>query len=124
LLRWYYQVPHPIAAILALTQLMQVSSGKPTLELNSRCISPRLAIYLNSSIATTSSGLLEDLLAARNKLVSHIPSLGVRAGCQLFERFVGFSGAGAVSGRRSYASTRSLIAAFHLIGSTIGLPIS
>jgi hypothetical protein len=30
----YYQVPHPIAAILALTQLMQVSTGKLPLQLN------------------------------------------------------------------------------------------
>ncbi len=47
--------------------------------------------------ASTLSNLLSELVQARQKLVSIIPSLGVRAGCQLFERFVGFSGAGTVS---------------------------
>ncbi|KAJ9117458.1 hypothetical protein QFC22_004308 [Naganishia vaughanmartiniae] len=64
------QVPHPLAAILALTQLLE------------------------NSTATTLTGLLMELTQGRKKLVETQPSLGVRAGCQLFERFVGASGAG------------------------------
>ncbi|KAJ9119388.1 hypothetical protein QFC24_005621 [Naganishia onofrii] len=64
------QVPHPLAAILALTQLLEHST------------------------ATTLTGLLMELTQGRKKLVETQPSLGVRAGCQLFERFVGASGAG------------------------------
>jgi hypothetical protein len=37
-----------------------------------------------------------ELTQGRKKLVETQPSLGVRAGCQLFERFVGASGAGEV----------------------------
>ncbi|KAI5449884.1 translation initiation factor eIF-2B subunit alpha [Naganishia albida] len=73
------QVPHPLAAILALTQLLE------------------------NSTATTLTGLLMELTQGRKKLVETQPSLGVRAGCQLFERFVGASGAGEdfLSHRRS-----------------------
>jgi hypothetical protein len=48
------------------------------------------------TIATTLTGLLMELTQGRKKLVETQPSLGVRAGCQLFERFVGASGAGEV----------------------------
>ncbi|KAL7419674.1 translation initiation factor eIF-2B subunit alpha [Cryptotrichosporon argae] len=56
--------PHPIAAILALVELMEAST------------------------ATTINGLINELTQGRNRLNNTQQSLGVRAGCQLWERFV------------------------------------
>lgn len=64
------QAQHPIAAILALTDVIA------------------------SSTSSTLTGLLAELEQARRELVATQSSLGVRAGCQLFERFVRDSGAG------------------------------
>lgn len=47
-----------------------------------------------SSTSSTLTGLLAELEQARRELVATQSSLGVRAGCQLFERFVRDSGAG------------------------------
>lgn len=56
--------------------------------------------------ASTLTGLLMELTQGRKKLVETQPSLGVRAGCQLFERFVGASGAGEVSTPMPFTSIR------------------
>lgn len=83
-----------MAAILALTQLLENSTG----EFSFRCLVLRKACpNVVFSSATTLTGLLMELTQGRKKLVETQPSLGVRAGCQLFERFVGASGAGEVS---------------------------
>ena len=66
----YSEAQHPLAAILALTDMIEVST------------------------ATTVTGLMRDLTDAKDKLMATQSSLGVRAGCQLFERFVRDSGAG------------------------------
>ncbi|KAL1409505.1 translation initiation factor eIF-2B subunit alpha [Vanrija albida] len=62
--------PHPVAAILALVELMEAST------------------------ASTVSGLAIELTNGRRRLNDSQPSLGVRAGCQLWERFVALSGGG------------------------------
>jgi len=67
-----FQVPHPIAAILSLVELMETST------------------------ASTVTGLATELTLARQLLVDTQPSLGVRAGCQLWERFFALSGGGQV----------------------------
>lgn len=95
------QVPHPLAAILALTQLMEVSTGKPLPQLPSHLFQLTKYPHVLERTASTLTGLLTELVSARQKLVDTQPSLGVRAGCQLFERFVSSSGAGEVSGRDS-----------------------
>ncbi|RXK41385.1 translation initiation factor eIF-2B subunit alpha [Tremella mesenterica] len=61
------QIPHPIAAILALVELMETST------------------------ASTISGLATELMHARQTLIETQASLGVRAGCQLWERFFALS---------------------------------
>ncbi|KAK1920959.1 hypothetical protein DB88DRAFT_444396 [Papiliotrema laurentii] len=76
------QVPHPIAAILALVELMEAST------------------------ASTISGLTMELTAGRKALVESQHSLGVRAGCQLWERFISLSH----SGEEFPAYKKSLIA--------------
>ncbi|WVN85831.1 uncharacterized protein L203_100983 [Cryptococcus depauperatus CBS 7841] len=55
--------PHPIAAILALVELMEAST------------------------ASTVTGLASELTVGRQTLINTQTSLGVRAGCQLWERF-------------------------------------
>ncbi|OWZ63192.1 hypothetical protein AYX15_04766 [Cryptococcus neoformans] len=57
------KVPHPIAAILALVELMEAST------------------------ASTVTGLASELTVGRQVLINTQASLGVRAGCQLWERF-------------------------------------
>ncbi|ORY25843.1 hypothetical protein BCR39DRAFT_542987 [Naematelia encephala] len=57
-------VAHPIAAIMALVELMEAST------------------------ASTITGLASELTVGRRLLIDTQPSLGVRAGCQLWERFV------------------------------------
>ncbi|ODO06166.1 translation initiation factor eIF-2B subunit alpha [Cryptococcus wingfieldii CBS 7118] len=57
------KVPHPIAAILALVELMEAST------------------------ASTVTGLASELTVGRQALINTQTSLGVRAGCQLWERF-------------------------------------
>ncbi|BEI82435.1 hypothetical protein CcaverHIS002_0303030 [Cutaneotrichosporon cavernicola] len=59
--------PHPVAAILALVELMEAST------------------------ATTLSGLAIELFHGRQTLIATQSSLGVRAGCQLWERFLAAS---------------------------------
>ncbi|GFZ42780.1 hypothetical protein JCM24511_00498 [Saitozyma sp. JCM 24511] len=61
------KVPHPIAAILALVELMEAST------------------------AATITGLAQELTIGRQLLVDTQASLGVRAGCQLWERFFALS---------------------------------
>jgi translation initiation factor eIF-2B subunit alpha len=72
------QVPHPIAAILALVELME-SSTEPINHIEADCT------------ATTSFGLAEDVKVGRETLMNTQSSLGVRAGCQLWERFFSLS---------------------------------
>lgn len=67
------QVAHPVAAISALVELMEAST------------------------ASTVTGLATELTLARQLLVDTQASLGVRAGCQLWERFFALSGGGEVS---------------------------
>ncbi|WVQ79060.1 hypothetical protein IAT38_001153 [Cryptococcus sp. DSM 104549] len=57
------KVPHPIAAIIALVELMEAST------------------------ASTVTGLASELTIGRQALMNTQASLGVRAGCQLWERF-------------------------------------
>ncbi|GMK58250.1 hypothetical protein CspeluHIS016_0502820 [Cutaneotrichosporon spelunceum] len=59
--------PHPVAAILALVELMEASTS------------------------TTLSGLAIELYHGRQTLIATQCSLGVRAGCQLWERFLAAS---------------------------------
>ncbi|WVQ62763.1 uncharacterized protein L199_000911 [Kwoniella botswanensis] len=61
------KVPHPIAAILALVELIEAST------------------------ASTVTGLASELTIGRQALINTQPSLGVRAGCQLWERFFALS---------------------------------
>ncbi|WWC60125.1 uncharacterized protein I303_102689 [Kwoniella dejecticola CBS 10117] len=61
------KVPHPIAAILALVELIEAST------------------------ASTVTGLAQELTIGRKTLINTQPSLGVRAGCQLWERFFALS---------------------------------
>ncbi|KAK8861410.1 hypothetical protein IAR55_002229 [Kwoniella newhampshirensis] len=64
------KVPHPIAAILALVELIEAST------------------------ASTVTGLASELTLGRKTLINTQTSLGVRAGCQLWERFFALSGGG------------------------------
>ncbi|OCF32375.1 translation initiation factor eIF-2B subunit alpha [Kwoniella heveanensis BCC8398] len=61
------KVPHPIAAILALVELIEAST------------------------ASTVTGLATELTIGRQALINTQHSLGVRAGCQLWERFFALS---------------------------------
>ncbi|WWC87699.1 uncharacterized protein L201_002591 [Kwoniella dendrophila CBS 6074] len=61
------KVPHPIAAILALVELVEAST------------------------ASTVTGLASELTIGRQALINTQLSLGVRAGCQLWERFFALS---------------------------------
>ncbi|WRT65528.1 uncharacterized protein IL334_002473 [Kwoniella shivajii] len=61
------KVPHPIAAILALVELVEAST------------------------ASTVTGLASELTIGRQALINSQSSLGVRAGCQLWERFFALS---------------------------------
>jgi translation initiation factor eIF-2B subunit alpha len=83
------QVPHPIAAILALVELMEASTGGSTALLSRLCLGAEV-----DEIATTSFGLAEDVKNGRETLMNTQSSLGVRAGCQLWERFFSLSGGG------------------------------
>ncbi|KAK4686059.1 translation initiation factor eIF-2B subunit alpha, partial [Tremellales sp. Uapishka_1] len=78
------KVPPPIAAILALVQLME------------------------SSTASTVTGLASELTVGRQILVDTQISLGVRAGCQLWERFFALSGGGEIL---THAYSRTVIQA-------------
>ncbi|WVF67078.1 hypothetical protein IAT40_001823 [Kwoniella sp. CBS 6097] len=75
------KVPHPIAAILALVELIEAST------------------------ASTVTGLATELTIGRQALINTQHSLGVRAGCQLWERFFALS----MGGEDFPAYKRSLI---------------
>ncbi|WVR03967.1 hypothetical protein IAU60_000966 [Kwoniella sp. DSM 27419] len=75
------KVPHPIAAILALVELIEASTS------------------------STVTGLANELTIGRQALISTQSSLGVRAGCQLWERFFALS----MGGEDFPAYKRSLI---------------
>lgn len=78
------QYPHPVAAILALVELMEASTGKLL----------HAALRTAHTPASTVSGLAIELTNGRRRLNDSQHSLGVRAGCQLWERFVALSGGG------------------------------